>query len=100
MRIPELVTDDDLREATGSLNLAEKAFDAQFEFFEMTEGKVVQVMHDGPFSGELETMERLQQYADSSGLKDAGTHHEVYLVDWERGQKQDRLHTILRHPVR
>ena len=65
---------------------------------EFDEGPCVQVMHIGPYSAEASTIERLEIYAKSHELQLHGKHHEIYLGDPRRA-KQERLKTILRHPV-
>lgn len=62
------------------------------------EGRVAQVLHVGPFSEELPTVERLMAWIDARGLRVTGLHHEVYLSDFRRVDPA-RQRTILRYPV-
>jgi hypothetical protein len=62
------------------------------------EGRAVQVMHVGPYSHELPTIERMHAFAASEGLALRGKHHEIYLGD-PRRTKPERLRTVLRQPV-
>lgn len=97
IRIPDFITDRHIKQ------IAERAqnvpFANAFERFEYTAGKCVQILHSGPFAGELETLPILQQFATEKGLKKSGMHHEIHLINFERGQSQAHLQTILRDPV-
>ncbi|MFD1178500.1 GyrI-like domain-containing protein [Paenibacillus puldeungensis] len=66
------------------------------------EGLCVQMMHTGPYSRELGSIDRMQQFIAENGLIDCcGTdrkHHEVYLKD-PRKTAPEKLKTVLRHPV-
>ncbi|MCM8554308.1 GyrI-like domain-containing protein [Streptomyces sp. STCH 565 A] len=83
---------DEVRTATG-------AYGPDLGFFSMTEGKVVQVMHHGPFAGEHETLSRLGAFADAQSLRRSGPHHEIHLDPFGPGSSQEHLRTILRDPV-
>jgi effector-binding domain-containing protein len=67
--------------------------------FTMTEGKVVQVMHHGPFADEDKTLARLGAFADAHGLRRSGPHHEIHLDAFGPQTPQAGLRTILRDPV-
>jgi hypothetical protein len=62
------------------------------------EGLCVQMLHIGPYESEKETMGLIQSFAQASGLKLTGPHHEIYLSD-PRRVPPDRLKTILRVPA-
>ncbi len=62
------------------------------------EGLSAQVMHLGPYSEEQPTIERLHAFAEESGYKLRGDHHEIYLGD-PRSAAPEKLKTVLRHPV-
>lgn len=70
--------------------------DARFEPFH--EGLSVQIMHIGPYSAEMATVERMHAYAHEQGYRLQGKHHEIYLGDPRRTDPA-RLKTVLRHPV-
>jgi len=97
IRIPDYVSDDEIREAAREA-VTPRLADA-FERFNYTAGKSVQVLHLGPLAGELETLPLLQEFATGQGLKKSGMHHELHLVNFERGESQAHLQTILRDPV-
>ena len=95
--IPESVTVEDIKETAE--NNRENPFASQFDLFNYTAGKCVQLMHPGPFAGELETLPVLQKFASANGLRKSGMHQEIHLVHFEKGQSQADLKTILRDPV-
>ncbi|MGW0890059.1 GyrI-like domain-containing protein [Saccharopolyspora sp. NPDC002578] len=81
------------------IELPEELASTGLVLFPYTEGKVVQIMHHGPFAGEDETMKRLGAYADARGLRRRGPHHEIHLDTFDRTSSQDGFRTILRDPV-
>lgn len=62
------------------------------------EGPSIQVMHIGPFVTEMETIDRMDAYAQEHGLRLHGRHHEIYMGDPRRAAPE-KLKTILRHPI-
>ena len=68
-------------------------------FFEMQEGKSVQILHVGPFSNEGETLQQLDVFMKENCLAKNGFHHEIYLSDFRKTDAA-KLKTILREPVR
>ena len=97
IRIPEYISNKDIQEIVQLFKT--NPFADDFELFIYTAGRCVQLLHLGPFVGELETLPLLQDYATEKGLKKSGMHHEIHLVNFEPGQSQDHLKTILRDPV-
>lgn len=97
IRIPAFITDKEIKE------LAEQrpnsSFADDFEHFTYTAETCVQLLHVGPFAGELETLPILQNFATDNGFKKSGMHHEIHLTNFEVGQSQAHLQTILRDPV-
>jgi hypothetical protein len=100
IRMPDFVTKNDFDKAVEtviekkSLPLAE-----ELEFFEMAEGKSVQMLHVGPFSTEPETLKQIVAFTEMHKLKKNGLHHEIYLSDF-RKTEPGKLRTILREPVK
>lgn len=100
IRMPAFVTANDLGIAKETvrkkknIQLAE-----QIEYFTMTEGKSVQMLHIGPFSTELETLKQIVAFTDLNKLAKNGLHHEIYLSDF-RKTPPEKLKTILREPVK
>ncbi|WP_367331123.1 hypothetical protein [Sphingobacterium multivorum] len=97
IRIPEFISDEEIKAVAGQRQ--DIPFADVFEHFEYTAGKCVQLLHRGPFAGELETLPVLQQFATANGLEKSGMHHEIHLANFEKGQSQTHLQTILRDPV-
>jgi hypothetical protein len=97
---PAAVTDEVLQRAR--LVAARKRLIAsvdQLRLERMTEGRVAQVLHVGPY-GEAErpTIVRLHAFVADQGLRARGPHHEIYLSDARRTDPA-RLRTIIRQPV-
>lgn len=68
-------------------------------WFEMQEGKSVQLLHTGPFSTEPESLKKKAVFMTQNGLTHNGDHHEIYLSDF-RKTAPEKLRTILRTPVK
>lgn len=62
------------------------------------EGLSIQMMHIGPYSTEMETIARMDAFAEQSGYRLYGRHHEIYMGDPRRAAPE-KLKTILRHPA-
>ena len=97
IRIPDFITIDDIKQIAGQR--PDISFAGDFEHFTYTAGTCVQLLHKGPFAGELETLPILQKFATDNGFKKSGMHHEIHLTHFELGQSQEHLQTILRDPV-
>ena len=65
----------------------------------MDEGRCVQILHNGPFDREPETLAVLQSYIEDYNFQRNGPHHEIYLSDF-RKSPPEKLKTILREPIR
>jgi len=100
IRLPDFVEEDHVRKAVAAV-LKKKDTDLAGEVavFRMEEGKVVQILHEGPFATEPETLKILAAFMQEKQLLRNGLHHEIYLSDF-RKTKPDRLKTILREPVK
>ncbi|MBI4578245.1 MAG: GyrI-like domain-containing protein [Planctomycetes bacterium] len=70
----------------------------QLRWEQFDEGLAAQVMHIGPYTDEVPTIERLQAFITSEGYRPHGKHHEIYLSDPNR-TAPERLKTIIRYPV-
>jgi hypothetical protein len=99
IRMPETVSKEVVNDAiAAAVNKKKLATATEVQLFSLSEGKVVQMLHVGPFSEELITLKQMKEFIDSRGLKKAGLHHEIYLSDFNR-TPPERLKTILREPV-
>ena len=98
MRVPDFVAAADVRRAAAAL--AARGRDGAGVALEtFAQGRVVQVLHTGPYADEPATLARLEAFATEAGLAFTGPHHEIYLSDPTRTAPA-KLRTILRHPVR
>ena len=99
MWLPDFVTKQDVATALAGLRIKKPnpLYDAlRLDVF--NEGKVVQIMHIGPYSAEGPTVELLHRFATEEGYALRGKHHEIYLGDPRRA-KPEKLRTIIRHPI-
>lgn len=99
IRMPDFVSEPDVVSAVDAV-LKKKAIGlvSDIRFFEMHEGKCVQMLHVGPFDKEAETLQVMKGFMDEKGVKQNGLHHEIYLSDF-RKVEAGKLRTILREPV-
>lgn len=100
IRLPEFVSEKEVKEAQ-QIAFAKKKLELikRVEFFQMDEGKCIQVLHVGPFSTEPETLEKMNQLIQAEKLAQNGFHHEIYLSDFNK-TAPEKLKTILREPIR
>lgn len=97
IRIPDFVTSEAI--AQTAQQRQDIPFVSDFEHFTYTAGTCVQLLHTGPLAGELQTLPVLQRFATDNGFKKSGMHHEIHLTNFEVGESQAHLQTILRDPV-
>ena len=103
IRLPEFVTrgefDWAIREATEK---KQQDF-SRVEYFAYHEGLCVQCMHVGSYDEEPKTIRQMEEYAQENGygidLSVTRRHHEIYLSDPRRAA-EEKLRTVIRHPVR
>ena len=98
IRVPTFVTAADVARAKRELVRRGKS-GGTVRLEALREGRVVQLLHVGPYDREYESLGRMEEYARAYGLRLAGRHHEIYLSD-PRRVAPARLRTILRRPVR
>lgn len=100
IRIPDFVAQKDVETAVEACFASKgQAAIREVSYFEMEEGKVVQMLHTGPFDNEPETLAKLKEFISAHKLGRNGLHHEIYLSDF-RKTPPDKLKTILREPVK
>ncbi|AEV97764.1 hypothetical protein A4D02_16030 [Niastella koreensis] len=99
IRMPEYVSEPDVTNAIETVVTKKNIpLAREVTFFEMTEGKSVQMLHVGPFSTELETLKKIGAFITANKFGRNGLHHEIYLSDF-RKTEPGKLKTILREPV-
>lgn len=99
IRLPEFVEKECLTEVISTVESKKKLKEAmRVEFYSMTEGRCVQMLHVGPFSTESESLIQIEDYCTAHKLSKNGLHHEIYLSDF-RKTKPGQFKTILRESV-
>ncbi|MDQ4139099.1 MAG: GyrI-like domain-containing protein [Bacteroidota bacterium] len=100
IRMPEYVNQNILTTAINEA-AAKKQLDLvkEIELYQMAEGKVVQMLHVGPFAEELKTLIQMHEFIQAHGWQKNGKHHEIYLSDFNKTAPA-KLKTILREPVK
>ncbi len=100
IRLPDFVDEKMVKaavETVVSKKKSERAADVRF--FEMTEGKCVQMLHVGSYDSEPVSLQKIMEFCQAHGLAKNGLHHEIYLPDF-RKTEPEKLKTILREPVK
>jgi hypothetical protein len=100
IRTPDFIAAKDVKDAVRKLR--EKGKDAEVaevEIERLHEGRVVQMLHVGPYDREQGTIEAMREFAAAAGMRFGGLHHEIYLSD-PRRVAAETLRTILRYPVK
>ncbi len=100
IRMPDFVTSENFEQAKTDV-IKKKGIEKINEilFEKITEGKCVQIMHNGPYSTEPETINQMKEFMTQCGLVENGLHHEIYLSD-PRKTEPEKMKTILRQPVK
>jgi hypothetical protein len=70
----------------------------EVRLLEFDEGLSAQILHVGPYSEEVPTINKLHEWVTSQGYRLRGKHHEIYMSD-PRRTKPENIKTIIRHPV-
>lgn len=100
IRLPDFVKAEEVTEMAAHAAGKKKIILArEVVYFKLNEGKVVQILHVGPFDKESESLLKLFEFIQTQGFQRNGFHHEIYLSDF-RKTAPDKLKTILREPVK
>ncbi len=103
IRLPDFVTEYDLRWAVNEATQKKKQDFSKVEFLTVDEGLCVQCMHIGPYDDEPATVAMMHEFMEKQGyeldITDKRLHHEIYLSD-ARKVALDKLKTVIRHPIR
>ena len=103
IRLPDFVTEDDLKWAVDEATQKKKQDFSKVEFFTYDEGVCVQCMHIGSYDNEPETATLMHKHMEENGyeldITDSRLHHEIYLSDPRRCD-ESKLKTVLRHPIK
>jgi hypothetical protein len=97
---PDLITADVYQEALAQLRKKRGDLPAfsKMRLENFKEGPAIQIMHIGPYATEMETIAKMDAFAEANGYKLHGRHHEIYMGD-PRKAAPEKLKTVLRHPV-
>lgn len=103
IRLPYFVTKKDLDWAKEEATKKKKQDFSRVKFFSYDEELCVQCMHIGRYDNEMMTIQRMHDYMKEKGyeldISEIRYHHEIYLSNPEKC-KQDKLKTVVRHPIR
>lgn len=100
IRMPDFVTQEDSEKGIKTVSAKKQLpFVNDIEWFSLSEGKCVQMLHVGSFAAESETLTQMGQFMEANGLIKNGLHHEIYLSDFNK-VPAEKLKTILREPVK
>ena len=103
IRLPDFVAKKDFDWALSEAAAKKKEDFSKVEFFTYDEGLCVQCMHIGSYDDEPATVEMMHRFAEAQGyvpdITETRLHHEIYLSD-ARKVSQERLKTVIRHPVK
>lgn len=98
IRVPSYVSRLDLARARREL-LQRRKSAGTVKLEVLREGRVVQMLHIGPYNREHESLGRMKGFTHDHRLRLTGRHHEIYLSD-PRRVRAARLRTLLRRSVR
>lgn len=102
IRLPDFVTKKDFEWAVETASIKKKIDCSSAEFLTIEEGLCVQIMHQGLFDHEPETVKIMDEYIDAQGYKNDFSngryHHEIYMSD-ARKVVPEKWKTVIRHPI-
>lgn len=103
LRQPDFVTEEVFEGARETLAKKKPGLDlSRARLMDFEEGLCVQILHIGPYDAEPASVRKMEAFAVSQGyridLSDTRPHHEIYLND-PRKTAQEKLKTVIRHPV-
>ncbi len=103
IRLPDFVTEADFDWAVAEASRKKKLDCGKAEYFTLTEGLCVQIMHIGSFDDEPATVALMDEFLRDTGyvndMTDTRLHHEIYLSDPRKGDAAKRK-TVIRHPIK
>jgi len=101
IRQPDFVTEKYALEIIGAVKVKKplELLD-QIIFTQYEEGRCIQMLHTGSYDNEYHSFRKMEEYAESIGLKRLSHHHkEIYLSDPRKTESQ-KLKTVLRFQVK
>ncbi|MGN1190689.1 MAG: GyrI-like domain-containing protein [Candidatus Ornithospirochaeta sp.] len=102
IRLPDFVTKEDFDWAVETATVKKKIDCSKAEYLTVDEGLCVQIMHQGPFDAEPDTVAIMDQYIEENGYRndfsEKRLHHEIYMFD-ARKVAPEKWKTVIRHPI-
>ena len=103
IRLPDFITKKDFDWAVNTATKKKKVDCSKAEFLTIEEGLCVQIMHEGAFDDEPNTVAVMDRFIADNGYEndftDTRLHHEIYLSD-ARKVAPPKWRTVIRHPIR
>ena len=102
IRLPDFVTQEEFEWAVLEARKKKNLDCSSAEYLTIEEGLCVQILHNGPFDTESQSIARMDAFMETNGLRndfsDKRLHHEIYLSD-ARKTPPEKWKTVIRHPV-
>lgn len=102
IRLPDFVTEEEFRWAVEEAQRKKKIDCSKAELLRVEEGQCVQILHQGSFDSEPESIAKMEAFLEEHGWKNDFSperlHHEIYLSD-ARKVAPEKWKTVIRHPV-
>jgi hypothetical protein len=101
IRVPDYVTESHFEEAK-VITIRDNPQISPIQLIVLetiNEGTCVQMMHNGPYDREQETVDLIEAFMKNHKLVQNGLHHEIYITDI-MNTDPEKVRTILRHPVK
>ena len=103
IRLPEFVSKKDFDWAVDTAGKKKKTDCSKAEFMTIKEGLCVQMMHEGSYDTEPESVALMEEFLTENGytndIGEGRRHHEIYLSD-PRKTSPEKWKTVIRHPIR
>lgn len=103
IRLPDFITKEDFAWAVEEASRKKKLDCSAAEFLTVEEGLCVQILHQGPYDNEPESVEKMDDFVSERGyqidLSATRLHHEIYLSD-PRKSAPEKWRTVIRHPIK
>lgn len=102
IRLPDFVTEEEFRWAVAEAQRKKKIDCSKAELLRIEEGQCAQILHQGSFDSEPESVAKMDAFLAENGWKNDFSperlHHEIYLSD-ARKVAPEKWKTVIRHPV-
>lgn len=103
LRLPDFITPADFEWAVKTASRKKKLDCSAAEFLTIEEGLCVQILHQGSYDNEPETVAKMDRFLAEQGYQNdmdgPRRHHEIYLSD-PRRTAPEKCKTVIRHPIR